>query len=136
MKQKFDINKIIEHYKLDINEVAEVLFPNIRYKQLALKRVLNNEASLDTIQIEKLANLAGVVVSDLFTFEDWKGSSEDGCITFNKGDFKAKLNYNGVYLTLYKGTKVIAQEITAANSLSINSFINHINNLINSYGTN
>ena len=136
MEQKFDINKVIERYKLDVNEVAEVLFPNIRYKQSALKRVLNNEASLDTTQIEKLANLAGIVVSDLFTFEDWKGSSEDGCIIFIKGDFKAKLNYNGVYLTLFKGTDIIAKEVTAANSLSINSFINHINNLINNYGTN
>lgn len=136
MEQKFDINKVIEHYSLNVDEVAEALFPNVRYKQSALKRVLNGEATIDTEQIQKLANLAGVIVSDLFTFDEWKGSSEDGCITFIKGEFKAKLNYNGAYLTLYKGTQVIKKEITAANSLSINSFINHINNLIKDYGTN
>lgn len=136
MEQKFDINKIIEHYKLNVDEVAEVLFPNVRYKQSALKRVLTGEAALDTNQLQKLADLAGVVISDLFMFEDWKGSQEGGCITFVKGEFKVKLNYNGVYLTLYKGSKVIKQELTAANSLSINSFINHINNLIKDYGTN
>lgn len=136
MEQKFDINKVIEHYKLDVDEVAETLFPNVRYKQSALKRVLIGEATIDTEQIQKLASLAGVFVSDLFTFDEWKGSSEDGCITFIKGEFKAKLNYNGAYLTLYKGTRVIKKEITAVNSISINSFINHINNLIKDYGTN
>lgn len=136
MEQKFDINKVIEHYNLNVDEVAEALFPNVRYKRSALGRVLSGEATIDTEQIQKLASLAGVIVSDLFMFDDWKGSSEDGCITFIKGEYKAKLNYNGAYLTLYKGAEIIAKEITAANSLSINSFINHINDLIKNYGTN
>lgn len=136
MEQKFNINKVIEHYKLDVDEVAEMLFPNVRYKQSALTRIIKGEATLNTDQIQKLASLAGVFVSDLFTFDEWKGSSEDGCITFIKDEYKAKLNYNGAFLTLFKGTEIIAREIIAPNSLSILNFINHINNLIKDYGTN
>ena len=47
MGQTFDIKKVIEHYKLDTNEVAEALFPHVRYKTLALNRVLKGEAYLD-----------------------------------------------------------------------------------------
>lgn len=133
MEQKFDINEIIKHYKLNTDEVAEVLFPNVRYKQSAFKRILTGEAFLDTNQLQKLADLAGVLISDLFLHDEWKGSREDGCMIFVKGNYKAKLNYNGVYLTLYEGSEVINQELTAANSITINSFINHINNLIKDY---
>lgn len=130
MRQSFNIKKIIEHYKLDTNEVAEALFPHVRYKTLALNRVLKEEAYLDTQQVEKLASLAGVFVQDLFTFDEWKGGQEDKCITFVKGEYKVKLNYNGVYMTLTKGPQIIAQELMCTKNISINDFISHINELI------
>lgn len=130
MGQTFNINKVIEHYKLDTNEVAEALFPHVRYKTLALNRVLKGEAYLDTQQIEVLAKLAGVLIQDLFTFNDWKGGYEDGCIIMVRGEYKVKLNYNGVYMTLTKGPKVITQEIVCPANISIDDFISHIDSLI------
>lgn len=133
MGQTFDINKIIEYYKLDINDVAEALFPHVRYKTLALNRVLKGEAFLDTLQIEKLAKLIGVFVQDLYTFDDWKGSHEDNCMTWINGEYKVKLNYNGVYLTLIKGSKVVHQELIGPKNVSIEDFISHINSLIKKF---
>ena len=130
MGQTFNINKVIEHYKLDTNEVAEALFPHVRYKTLALNRVLKGEAYLDTQQIEILAKLAGVLIQDLFTFNDWKGGYEDGHIIMVRGEYKVKLNYNGVYMTLTKGPKVITQEIVCPANISIDDFISHIDSLI------
>ena len=130
MGQTFDINKVIEHYKLDANEVAEALFPHVRYKNLALNRVLKGEAFLDTQQLQTLANLAGVIVYDLFTFDDWKSKQESECLVLIKGDYRVKLNYNGVFLTLIKNHKVITQEITSPTNMSLNDFILHINLLI------
>lgn len=130
MGQTFDINKVIEHYKLDTNDVAEALFPHVRYKTLALNRVLKGEAFLDTQQIQALANLAGVLIQDLFTFGDWKGIKEDGCLTLIRGEYKVKINYNGTYVTILKGSRVISQEITGPKHISVNDFISHINSLI------
>lgn len=130
MGQTFDINKVIERYKLDTNDVAEALFPHVRYKSLALNRVLRGEAFLDTEQIQALANLAGTLVQDLFTFNDWKGSNENGCLTLTRDDYKVKINYNGTYVTILKGSRVIAQEITGPKHISVNDFISHINSLI------
>lgn len=130
MEQNFNINKVIEHYKLDTEEVACTLFPHVRYKKLALDRVLKGEACLNTDQLQALAKLAGVFVHDLFTVDDWKGSSEDGCLTFIKDDYKVKLNYKGVYLSIYKGQELIHQEL-ALNNMTITEFIEHINKVIN-----
>ena len=132
MGQTFDIKKVIEHYKLDTNEVAEALFPHVRYKALALNRVLKGEAYLDTKQIEVLAKLTGVLVQDLFTFGEWKGGCEDGCIIMTRGEYKVKLNYNGVYMTLTKGPHIVAQELISPVIISIDDFISHIDSLIKS----
>lgn len=128
MAQEFNINKVIEYYKLDVNEVAEALFPFIRYKKLALDRVLKGEASINTEQLQALAKIAGVLTSDLFNIDSWKGSAEDGCLTFLKGEYKAKLNYNGVWLSLYKNNELIKQEMFTPN-MTLDEFIKHITEL-------
>lgn len=132
MAQEFNINKVIEYYKLDINEVAEALFPNVRYKKLALDRVLKCEAAINTEQLQSLAKLAGVLTQDLFTLDSWKGSTEDGCLTFLKGDFKAKLNYNGAWLSLYKNNELLKQEMFTPD-MTIDQFIDHITELTTNY---
>lgn len=128
MAQEFNINKVIEYYKLDVNEVAEALFPNIRYKKLALDRVLKGEATINTEQLQALAKIAGILTSDLFNIDSWKGSAEDGYLTFIKGKYKAKLNYNGAWLSLYKNNELIKQEMFTPN-MSLDEFIKHITEL-------
>ena len=131
MEQKFNINRVIEHYNLNHEEVAKALFPHVKYQKLALDRVLKGEATLDTTQLEALAKLAGIFVHDLFFVgDDWKGSSEDGCLVFLKGDYKVKLNYNGVFISIYKGTDLIHQELSLVN-MSVAEFISYINKVIN-----
>nr|DAW00973.1 MAG TPA: transcriptional regulator, HTH_3 family, Transcriptional Regulaator, Strucutral.9A [Caudoviricetes sp.] len=128
MAQEFNINRVIEYYKLDVNEVAEALFPNVRYKKLALDRVLKGEAAINTEQLQALAKIAGVLTSDLFNIDSWKGSAEDGCLTFLKGEYKAKLNYNGAWLSLYKNNELIKQEMFTPN-MTLDEFIKHITEL-------
>lgn len=131
MEQKFKIKKVIEHFNLDQNEVARILFPHVKYQKLALDRVLKGEASLDTEQLEALAKYAGVFVHDLFLIEgEWKGSSEDGCLVFLKGEYKAKLNYRGVFLSIYKNEKLIHSELSLKN-MNTSEFVDYINNIIN-----
>lgn len=130
VKQDFNINKIIEHYNLYIDEVAQALFPNIRYQKFALDRVLKGEALLNTDQIQALANLAGVFVYDLFNIDSWKGKTENGHLVFVKGDYKVRLNYNGAYLSIYKGSELIYQELASCN-MTIKKFIERINKIIN-----
>lgn len=131
--EQFNINNVIEHYKLDIEDLAKVLFPAVKYPKQALDRILKGEGSLDITQVEKLAKYIGVLVTDLFSANTWKSSAEDGCLTLLKGQYKAKLNYNGVYLSIYKDNVLIDQKVSNVPSMTIREFINFLDNLIKNY---
>lgn len=132
--ETFDLKQIIEHYNLNTDDVAKALFPHIRYQKLALDRVLRNDTFLNTEQLQALAKLAGVLVSDLFTIDDWKGSFENECLTFKRGEYTVKLNYNGVSLSIYKDAKLIYQELILEN-MPMTDFISYINNKIKENGS-
>ena len=132
MKQ-FNINKVVEYYKLNTEDLAKVLFPTVKYPKQAFDRVLKEETDLDVRQIETLASYIGVLVTDLFSADTWKGSSEDGCLTMTKGDYKVKLNYNEVFMSIYKGDGLIKQIISNVPDMTMREFVNYIDNFIKNY---
>lgn len=128
--EKFDINKVLEFYKPDLDAVAKVLFPHNNFPQAALYRVLKGPTVIDANQIAALAEYLGVLVSDLYNIDsNWKGTFKTGYLTFINGDYKAVVNYRGSFITVYKNNELIAQEL-AATSMSVENFIQYINNLI------
>lgn len=131
--EQFNINSVIEHYKLNTEDLAKVLFPTVKYPKQAFDRVLKGETNLDITQVEKLANYIGVLVTDLFSAGTWKGSSEDGYLTMLKGDYKVKLNYKGVFVSIYKNNNLIEQKISNVPDMTIQEFINFLDNLIKNY---
>ena len=132
MKQ-FNINNVIEHYKLNTDDLAKVLFPTVKYPKQAFDRVLKGETNLDIEQVEKLASHIGVLVTDLFSAETWKGLCEDGCMTMLKGDYKVKLNYNGVFVSIYKNNNLIEQKISNVPDMTVQEFIDYLDNFIKNY---
>lgn len=138
MEQKFNIGNVIAYYKLNTDELAKVLFPTVKYPKQAFDRILKGEANLDTTQLERLANHIGVLVSDLFCANTWKGESESGILTMLKGEYKVKLNYNGVFVSIYKDNTLIYQRISNIPEMTINEFIKYLDDVIKNYedGTN
>lgn len=131
--EQFNINNVIEHYKLNTEDLAKVLFPAVKYPKQAFDRILKGEANLDITQVERLANYIGVLVTDLFSANTWKGSAEDGYFTLQKGQYKAKLNYNGVYLSIYKDNVLIEQKISNVPNMTVQEFIDFLDNIIKNY---
>ena len=131
--EQFNISNVIEHYKLNTEDLAKVLFPTVKYPKQAFDRVLKGEANLDIMQVERLASHIGVLVTDLFSANTWKGSSEDGCLVILKGEYKVKLNYNGVYVSIYKNNNLISQNLSNIPSMTVQEFINYIDKFIKNY---
>lgn len=129
---RFNINSVIENYKLNIEELAPVLFPNVKYPKMALDRVIKGEGVLDIQQVEKLAEYIGVLVQDLFSADGWKASYEDA-FTVAKGEYKVKVNYKCTYISVYKNNVCINQRILDAHSITVAEFIELLNNIIKSY---
>lgn len=131
--EQFNISSVIEHYKLNTEDLAKVLFPTVKYPKQAFDRVLKGETNLDITQVERLASHIGVLVTELFSAETWKGSREDGCLTMLKGDYKVKLNYNGVFVSIYKNNNLIEQKISNVPDMTMQEFINYLDNFIKNY---
>lgn len=125
--EKFNIKRVTEVYKPDLDELAKALFPTVTYPKLAFNRILKGEANLDSTQISILASYLGVSVSELFTVEDsgWHMSScaGDSRLIFTKGDYKATLY--GQSLTILKGDKFVSASTFLVNkeALSLEDFI-------------
>jgi hypothetical protein len=128
--EQFNIEGIIERYNLSLDDVQNALFPQNRYKKIALDRVLKGETKLNTTQLQALANLAGVLVSDLFNMDSWSASANNGTLTFKKGPYTAKVNHNGSFITLYKDEELI-DTFLANNSIKLSEFINFLNSKTN-----
>lgn len=130
----FDINNIIKYYNIDTKELAKVLFPSVKHPNHAFDRIVKGESELSISQLEKLASYIGVIVEDLFAINNtWKGSLEDECLVFSAREYKAKLNYKGVFLTLYKNENCIGTYIGNMPNMTLKEFISYLNTLINLY---
>lgn len=131
--EQFNISKVIEKYKPDIDILAKLMFPNVKYPKQAFDRVLKGEAQLNSKQLEDLASYLGILVVDLFASTSWKSFNEDGCMCFSKGEYKAKLNYKGVYMTLYKNNEVIEQRVANIPDMKVQEFIEFLDEIISEY---
>ena len=131
--EKFDIVKVLDRYQPDTDILAKLLFPTAKYPKQAFARVVKGEAELDAQQLVVLASHLGIVVQDLFADTAWSSFNEDGCICFQRGKYKAKLNYKGVYLTLYKDNDIIGQYMGDIPNMKVEAFITYIDELIKEY---
>lgn len=131
--EKFDINKVIACYQPDLDVLAKLLFPGAKYPKQALTRIIKGEAELDAQQLVVLASHLGIMVQDLFAETAWSSFNEEGCICFQRGRYKAKLNYKGVYLTLYDNDNVIGQYMGDIPNMEVRAFISYIDELIKEY---
>lgn len=130
---KFNINKVIEAYNLDLESTAKVLFPRVKYPKAALDRILKGEASLDVEQLEALAAYIGVVVTDLFGLESWKGVSENGKLVLLKGPYKVVFNYEETLINVFKNTELVFTFIAPVKLMTVNQFITELDNQLKQF---
>lgn len=132
--EKFNINKIMSQYGLQEQEVANLLWPMVKYPELGFKRVLRGETYLDSAQICALAHYLQVPVSDLFTVEDtdWHAITKDKRTIFTKGEYKIILGRD-FSVSIYKGVDEIKNYTINAKTVRIEEFINSIDNSIKKY---
>ena len=132
--EKFNINKIMSQYGLQEQEVANLLWPMVKYPELGFKRVLRGETYLDSAQICALAHYLQVPVSDLFTVEDtdWHAITKDKRTIFTKGEYKIILGRD-FSVSIYKGIDEIKNYTINAKTVRIEEFINSIDNSIKKY---
>lgn len=128
---QFNIKKILELYDLDKVALAKQLFPTAKYPMSAFNRIIREEAELNVGQLEKLADFLGIVVSDLFAPDSWKGLSENGYLIFVKGVYKARINYNNSFLSIYStaDNTLISKHVINTKTLTIDELVCYLDNI-------
>ena len=123
----FNLQDIIKAYDLDKAKCARVLFPENKQPDRALERVLSMESPLDTDQLYRLAKWLRVPVSLLFG--SWRATRKEGRIVFQMGEYTAF--YDEGVVTITKAGEIFDSLILSEKSISLDSFINIINNKVN-----
>lgn len=131
--QKIDIERIIKEQGLNVTEVAQQLFPKQKYPRLALNRVIAGNGLLDSDQVSKLALLAGLKISDLFSGENWTAQSKQGIHYFQNGDFKAELNTRTWITKVFHKDSLFHESVMIAGNTPLNIYLRELDAIINTY---
>ena len=130
--EKFNINKIMSQYGLQEQEVANLLWPMVKYPELGFKRVLRGETYLDSAQICALANYLQVPVSELFTVEDtdWHAISKDKRTIFTKGEYRVILGRDLCSISIWHENDNFFNAVENIGFMEVGRFLKHIDSII------
>lgn len=131
---KFNLNSIIEQNNLDAKKVASELFPENKYPMIALSRVINEEALLNTEQISKLSFLTGIPINQLFEQGEWINlptKANDNLLRFENGDYNATLDRD-TWITKISHKNSIFHEavIVDGNTVPLSVYFTELDKLI------
>ena len=127
------VKKIIETQGLDIKEVARQLFPKNKYPDLALKRVMKGRSVLDADQISKLALMAGLQISELFSGEKWKAYSRKGVHVFTNCEFRAELDSETWITKVFHKDSMFHESIIHSGSTPVSEYLSQLDLIINNF---
>ena len=127
-----DIENIIVSYGFDRKEIASQLFPKSKHPELALKRIISGDGSLNTKQISKLSIITGVSVPDLFK-STWSASFERNELKFSRNGFKVLFNPKTGLARIYDSNSLFHEIVLTTSALTLSSFIKEIDSLIKTH---
>lgn len=127
----FNLIRIIETHKLNREALANELFPNNKFPEVALKRVLNGLSFLDTNQLNILAGILGLQVSDLFLNEMWSTMMHNDKIIFIRNDYRVELHTETLVTYIYYKNKLVASEtIIVEKNIKLSDYLKSVNETI------
>lgn len=132
MNQQTDqirLKEILDASGLDMTEVAKHLFPTNKYPKLALDRIIDGKAFLDSHQLSKLASMTGMTVSELYGGQ-WKQTSKGDTITFTSDTYKAELNTKTWIIKIFDNDSLFHESLIVSGSTVLSELIGKLNLII------
>jgi hypothetical protein len=127
--QKLNLQKIIDQNGLDPKEVAKQMFPENKYPEMALKRVLKGEALLNSDQISKLSLLTNISISELYGL-NWKASKKGDTLTLVSGDYKALLDTNSWTTRIFDSESLFHESIIHSGIMPLSKYLHAISEIV------
>lgn len=113
-------------HKLDPKKTAQELFPDNGYPVMAMKRILDGEALLDSSQITRLAAFAGVPVSKVFNngwsvATDFVSSSPKYVLTSDT--WRAEIDRSTWVTQLFLNDELVHEQVISSPTATLSDLI-------------
>lgn len=126
----FNLKDIMARHNLREDEMAKLLYPDAKYPQKALSRVLDGKAELRVSQLERLSKHIGCSIQCLFD-SDWTTKADKYRVTFTRGEYHAVVHGSSpMHLVLYTGEVEVAAWVLDSEVVSFKDVIDKIENYI------
>lgn len=121
-----NLKSFMDAHKLDPAKTARELFPGNAYPVMAMKRILDGEALMDTDQVERLAAFAGVPVSKVFN-NGWSFAADWGedrkVYTLESDGWRAEIDRATWVTTLYHNGKAVHEEVICSPTVTLSEML-------------
>lgn len=131
--QTIDLSTILEKTNFTKDEIAEILFPNHKFPNLAINRVIKGELKLDADQIGKLSSFTGIPIEDLFAISGWRMESQNDEIQFSNGEFKAFLNTETWTTKIFHNDSMFHESVIHSGFTPLSEYFQKLNELISKH---
>lgn len=128
--QTINLKRIIEKQDLKPKWVAEQLFPENKYPKLALDRVLDGKAFLDTNQVSRLSAITGIPINFLYSGGEWEMKSTENKISFTSDDYFAELNTQTWKTEIYHKGSIFHETLIHSEGIPLSEYLSQLTNLI------
>lgn len=127
------LKNIIEAKKLNLQIVATALYPENNQPVPALRRVLNGQAFLNEVQIEKLSQLSGLTIAELFDYDNIKIDHSPNNISVEIGNVDGLLNLETMHLSVFRDGETIHETVILKAAITVNELIEYIKTISKSF---
>ena len=127
----FYLINVIKNYKLDKEEVAKLLFPDIANPNLALRRLLTGKGHIYLDHLEVLAQYLGISVPALYEVgcNIWTDNSDNNLLCLSRGVYKVYYNLKSHTLIINKDNDAIFND-KLTKDISMQELLITINHII------
>lgn len=123
------LDTIKAKYQMDNTELALVLFPDIKYPEAALSRVLRGDTDLTISQLNLLARHLGESATKLFDMTNLNAELCECAVLKFENNWFARLIVKADIAIVYRLNKPVVR-IENVSTYSVMELINHILNII------
>lgn len=127
-----DLRELIEQRGLKTREVAEFLFPGNKYPRVALQRVLDGKALLNSEQVSRLATWLGVSVDSLYKGA-WSSEFEGETCILTNGNYRAELSIRTGETKVFHLGALFHEIILHDPAISLSQYVELLNAIIKNH---
>lgn len=129
--KSIDLKAIMVKCNMSKKVMASHLFPENKFPQLALNRILSGGAEMTESQITRLSAATGIPFENLYDVSQWKvESNENDIMKFSYLNYKAELNTKTWITKIFDNDSLFHESIIHTGSIELSKYLKLLDSII------